>query len=257
VTVDAAIVDLHGTVYRRDGAVPGAGRGLSALSDAGVETLFFSNNPTRTPGELVDELADCGLSASADRVLTAGVVTVEYLREHHDGDAVFLLGESGLRDQLREFELTGDPRAADVLVVSIDRSISYDRLTAALRAVESGATFLGTDPDRTIPVGPEPAPGSGAVIGAVAATVGRPPDAMLGKPAGPAAAAAVDRIDADPDRCLVVGDRLDTDVALGERIGATTVLVETGIHDRTDRHEHDVDPDHVLESLGEIGDLLE
>lgn len=255
-SLDAAILDLHGTVYRGDRLLDGAEAGLSTLAGAGLDRLLFSNNPTRTPEAFVAELAELGVDANPEEVLTAGVVTVEYLRANHADDPVYPIAERGLVDQLREFELVEDPSRAAVLVASIDRSFSYDRLTAALRAVEAGATFLGTDPDPTIPVGPEPAPGSGAIIGAIAATVGRGPDAIMGKPAAPAARAALDRLDAAPGDCLVVGDRLDTDVALGDRIGATTVLVETGIHDRGDVAGADHDPDFVVDSLAGIDRVL-
>jgi len=255
-THSAAVLDLHGTVYRGDRLVPGAETGLEALAAAGLERLFFSNNPTRTPAAFADELAGMGVDATADEVLTAGVVTASYLRAHHADDAIYVVGEAGLLEQLAEFHLTEDPRRAEVLLASIDRQFSYDRLTEALRALESGATFLGTDPDRTIPAGPEPMPGSGAIVGAIAATVGRDPKTTLGKPAVPAARAALDRLEAHPSECLVVGDRLDTDVALGERIGATTVLVETGIHDREDVADADVEPDFVLESLAGIDRVL-
>lgn len=255
-THSAAVLDLHGTVYRGDRLVPGAETGLESLAAAGLERLFFSNNPTRTPAAFADELAGMGVDATADEVLTAGVVTAAYLRDHHADDAIYVVGEAGLRDQLAEFRLTRDPRRADVLLASIDRQFSYDSLTEALRAIESGATFLGTDPDRTVPAGPDPMPGSGAIIGAVAATAGRDPETMLGKPAPPAAQAALDRLETRPSDCLVVGDRLDTDVVLGERIGATTALVETGIHDREDVAGADVEPDFVLESLAEIDRVL-
>ncbi len=257
---EAAVLDLHGTVYRGDRLLPGAADGVRALRDAGLDVLFCSNNPTRTPADYAATLREFGVSAAPDRVLTAGVLTREYLRANHATDRVYVVGEAGLVDQLEGVDLTDDPAAAEVLLGSIDRSLSYDRLADALRAVRTGIeAFLGTDPDRVVPAGPTEAdllPGSGAVVGAVAATVGREPDLVLGKPSAVAVDAARDRLGCPPDRWLVVGDRLDTDVALGARAGATTALVETGVHGEEDLPGAEVSPDHVLDSLGAVGRVL-
>jgi ribonucleotide monophosphatase NagD (HAD superfamily) len=88
------------------------------------------------------------------------------------------------------------------------------------------------------------------------AVAGRQPDAILGKPSSVAAAAAMERLDAAPERTLVVGDRLNTDIALGARAGMETALVLTGVTDRADLEGADVEPDHVLESLAAVERLL-
>ncbi|MFB6307990.1 MAG: HAD-IIA family hydrolase [Haloarculaceae archaeon] len=257
---EGAIVDLDGTVYRGDTLLDGAAAGIERLRAAGLEILFFSNNPTRTPAEYVDRLDEFGVDTSAASVLTSAVVTREYLLAEHPGASVYVVGEPGLTAQLDGLAVTDDPAAADVLVGSIDRSLDYDQLTAALRAARTGIdAFVGTDPDRIVPDGPadeDVLPGSGAVVGAIAATVGRDPDAVLGKPAPMAVDLAFDRLAAPPERCLVIGDRLDTDIALGERAGATTALVRTGMHDDADVSGAAVAPDHVIDSLDAVEGLL-
>ncbi|WP_254768173.1 HAD-IIA family hydrolase [Salinilacihabitans rarus] len=256
---EAAILDVDGTIVRGDALLPGAVDGLRALDAAGVPRLLFSNNPTRGAAHYGDRLGDHGIEVDPRNVLTSATVTAEYLAANHADDAIYLLGESRLRAILetRDLVVTAEPTAADVVLGSIDRGLSYDRLGEAQTALERGVPFYGTDPDSTIPTENGSMPGSGAILGALEAIAGRPPDAVLGKPSDVAAAAAIDRLGVPPERTLVVGDRLDTDVELGRRADMTTALVTTGLTSRADVADAAAGPDYVLDSLAEIADLLD
>jgi 4-nitrophenyl phosphatase len=258
-TLRGAIVDLDGTVYRGGDLLDGAPVGIDVLRHAGLDVLFFSNNPTKGGDAYLDRLAELGIDVDGMAACSAGVVTTEYLLEHHADDEVLLIGSDGLRDQLRAagLALTTEPGRSDVVVASWTPAFDYEHMRTALAAIDDGTTFLGTDPDRTFPMANgEVVPGSGAIAGAVAAAVGREPDAMLGKPSEAALELAVERLGIPPDECLVVGDRLDTDLAMGDRAGMTTVLVLTGVTDRADLVDSNLRPDYVVESLGEVGSVL-
>jgi len=260
-TLRAAIVDLDGTVYRGDELVPDADQGVRALREAGLRVLFVSNNPVRSPAGFADRLRRLGVEASPDEILTSGVATTEYLVDEHPADRVFVVGESGLVSQFREagLRVTDEPAAADVLVAAYDRSFNYDDLTDALVALRSPATaFVGTDPDRTIPSGDGGVvPGSGAIVGAIAYTTERDPDVVLGKPSQTTVDLALDRLGVPAEACLVVGDRLDTDIAMGERAGMTTALVGTGVSRDRRAADHDASPDYVLDSLATVSSVIE
>jgi 4-nitrophenyl phosphatase len=257
------VLDVDGTVLRGSALVAGAREGLDAVASAGARRLFVSNNPTKAPAAYAERLREAGVAADADAVVTSGTTTVAYLRDHHAGDRALVVGEDGLREQIRGAGLTAtDPATAtdgdnvDVVVASIDRDLSYDDLAAALWALQDGAALVGTDPDRTIPTEGRDLPGSGAVVGAVAHVADRTPDAVLGKPSETAQRIVRERLGLPPADCLVVGDRLDTDVALGARAGMETALVLTGVATREDAERADPEPDHVLESLGELATIL-
>ncbi|MFC6973736.1 HAD-IIA family hydrolase [Halomicroarcula sp. GCM10025709] len=116
----------------------------------------------------------------------------------------------------------------------------------------------GTDPDRTFPdENGDPVPGSGAIIRAVAGVLDRDPDRILGKPSEVAVAAALERLGCPAEDCLVVGDRLETDIRMGEQSGMTTVLVTTGVSDRADVEHSDSRPDYVVDSLAAITPIVE
>ncbi|MFB6080221.1 MAG: HAD-IIA family hydrolase [Haloferacaceae archaeon] len=258
-TIRGAVVDVDGTLLRGDDPIPGARAGLTALREAGASCLFVSNNPTKAPAAYRDRLRAAGFEATAEEVVTSGTTTVAYLREHHPDARLFVIGEAGLRTQLSEadFPLVAEPSTAEVVVASIDREFTYDRLREALWALsDEEVAFVGTDPDAVIPGGEGRMPGSGAIIAAVAGVAGRDPDAVLGKPSPTARRLVRDRLDCPPEACLVVGDRLDTDVALGERAGMTTVLVRTGVTDGADLAASTFSPDHVLDSLADLDAVL-
>ncbi|MFC7154567.1 HAD-IIA family hydrolase [Halomarina halobia] len=254
-----ALVDLDGTVYRGGHLVPGAIDGLATLRERGIDVLFVTNNPTRSPASYASRLGDLGLDVSPERVLSAGAVTTSYLAEHHADERVFLIGSDGLREQLRErdLRLTDDPERADVVVTSHHYGFDYDDLAEGLWALRSAETFIGTDPDLTYPdADGRDLPGSGAITRAVGSVARREPDHVLGKPSRETLDLALDRLDHPPERCFVVGDRPDTDVALGRRGGMTTALVLSG----STRREHlptlSHRPDHVIDDLSEVETVL-
>lgn len=250
--LSGAIVDLDGTVYRGDTLVPGAADGIATLRQAGLSVAFFSNDPRKNGTQYAATLAQLGIEADPAAIYSAGVVTTRVLQRDHPDEQLFVIGADGLKTQLREagLALTTNPDAADVLLVSWTDEFAYDDLQAALDA--GAVPFYGTDPDRIVPTENGIAPGSGAIVDAVAAAIGREPDAVFGKPSAAAREVVLDQLGLPPEDCLVVGDRLDTDLLLGAEVGMTTVLVLSGVTDRSAVAASPIDPDYVLADLGEI-----
>ncbi|MFC7068884.1 HAD-IIA family hydrolase [Halobaculum lipolyticum] len=256
--IRGVVLDVDGTVVRGNDPIPGAPAAVARLRDRSVSVCFCSNNPTKGPPAYVERLAGAGIDADETAVVTAADSTVAYLREHHADDALFVLGESGLVEQLTAAGLTvvDDYAAAEAGVVSIDRSFDYDDLAAALWALGDGTPYVGTDPDRVIPAADAFVPGSGAVLNAVRGVLDHEPDAVLGKPSATARDLVLDCLGVPAGDCLVVGDRLDTDVALGADAGMTTALVLTGVADRDDVAASPYEPDYVLEDLSDLDDVF-
>lgn len=256
---EGAVLDLDGTVYRGDSALPGAAEAIERLRSAGVRALFFSNNPTKSRDAYADRLDRLGISADPDDVLSAGTVTTRYLSEYHPADSVFLIGDSGLEEQFDSagVDLVADATDANVVVASWSRDFNYGDMLAGYRGLDAGATYYGTDPDRLVPAADGMIPGSGAIINAVSGTADREPDKILGKPSAEAQRAVLDALELPADRCFVVGDRLNTDIELGKRAGMTTVLVKSGITTEADLDGSDIRPDYVVDSLADVPDALE
>ena len=261
-----AILDVDGTVVRGQEQLPGAAEGLAALAERGISRLFVSNNPTRRPAEYAEKLGAAGIDATPEEVITAATSTVTYLQRNHEGDEVYLVGESGLCEQLLDAgfavdvagDVGSDAANPDVAVVSIDRAFDYDLLSEVLRVVRADDTpIVGSDPDAVIPAAGGDIPGSGAMIAAVADVAEREPDAVLGKPHPLTRELALDRLGVAAEHCLVVGDRLNTDIALGAESGMTTVLVRSGVTDDTRLARATVTPDYVVDSLAALPSILD
>lgn len=254
-----AVLDLDGTVYLGRDPVPGAPAAIERLRERGLALLFLSNNPAKSREAYVERLGRMGIEVDAGEVLSAGTVTTRYLAEHHADDSLFVVGSPGLLDQFdgAGLTVTDDPEAADALVASYDREFGYDDMTDAYRAVGDGGAFVGSDPDVLIPAGNgRMVPGSGAIVNACAGVLEREPDRVLGKPSPETVEMAREAMGVPLSECLVVGDRLNTELAMGARAGMTTVLVLTGVCDRADVATAAVEPDYVVDSLADVGSVV-
>jgi HAD superfamily hydrolase (TIGR01450 family) len=253
-----AIIDLDGTVYRGGAPIDGAAEAIQTLRDDGFRLLFLTNAAVRSRQSYSEKLTELGIQASPEEILTSGVVTAEYLSHNRPQCTPLVIGEEPLTDELRRvgLEPTSDPDAADVLVASLDRNISYDSLTLALRTLDSDTLFVATNPDATRPGEDGELPSTGAIIGAIHGMTDRDPDIIPGKPSEETANVALRLLDISPRECLLVGDRLDTDIKMGQSLGIPTVLVLSGVTTESELRDADVSPDHVLDSLQDIDDVL-
>jgi glycerol 3-phosphatase-2 len=230
---DAALLDLDGTVYIGQRAVPGAAEALGKARASGMRLAFVTNNASRTPSAVAAVLNDIGVAAGADDVVTSAQAAARLLAERLPAGApVLVVGGMGLRHALRELGLrpvsTADEEPAAV-VQGYTPDLSYGLIAEGTQAVAAGALFVGSNGDRTIPGGSKsPRPGNGSLLQVIRTATGVDP-IVTGKPERPLHREAVLRTGAE--RPLVVGDRLDTDIEGAVNGGADSLLVLTGVTD--------------------------
>jgi len=243
------IFDVDGTILRGTEPLPGAMDAVAACREADIPVRFVTNNPTQPAATYVERFATAGMPVSAEEVITAGSATVRLLTEQYTDAAVGLIGAESLRAQLSTAGVQVRPLTdpVGVLVVSIDHGFTYETLVRAQTLLaDASVRFIGTDPDMIIPAADGARPGSGAIINAVAGVAGRGPDVICGKPSVMMQEMVLESLEASPGSLLVVGDRLDTDIALGARAGMQTVHVTTGVDSEA---PEGVTPDRRLDSL--------
>ena len=247
------VFDLDGTIYLGDELLPGAAQAVLRVARAGLRPMFVSNNTTSSATAYERKLRRLGVPAGPGSVLTPAATLPAYLREHRLG-RLHVLGEAPLRRFLvaRGFQLVGRPEDVECVVVSFDRTFSYRKLLVAHRALERGARFVATNPDRFCPMPDGAWPDAGATIGALEASTGRRVDAILGKPSPLILQAALDQLGLSPARCLMVGDRLDVDVRMAKAAGTASALVLTGAAAGGPRIEDGSGPDYVLSTLHDL-----
>ena len=249
------IFDLDGTLYLGERLIPGADRALAALRAAGKRVAFISNKPIGRARDYAEKLRRLGVEAADEEVINSPVALRLYLERAGLGRRVLLIGEEPVREELLRggFQIVVDPAQAEIVVVSWDRSVTYERLNAALQALRAGARFVATNPDVTCPLpnGGE-ALDAGSFIALLEAACGRRVEAVAGKPSPLLLEVIMARWGLEPGECLLLGDRLETDLELGRRAGVAVAVVLTGVTTREQLAAWPVQPDYVLESVGAL-----
>jgi phosphoglycolate/pyridoxal phosphate phosphatase family enzyme len=254
---DGYAFDLDGTVYLGNAALPGAIATIERIRQAGRPVVFVTNNPLHSAEDYAGKLRSFGVSATTADVVTATHALVSYLRSACPQARLLVVGETPLLDTLSTagFALTVEPSAADVVVVSFDRTFDYAKLLAAYRAVRLfGARLVATNPDPYCPTPDGGLPDCAAMLAAVQACTGAVAEAVVGKPSRYMAAAVLDRLGVPAVDAAMVGDRLSTDMVMARSAGMVAVLVLTGATRPSDlaAAEASVLPDYVIQTLPQL-----
>ena len=227
---DQLILDLDGCVWLGDEAVPGSIEAIAALREAGKRVAFVTNNARHSMEDVVQKLWGLGLQASVADVVTVGGAMQHLLAETRRGMTVFVIGTPAMLEHvadagLRVLNGTDLASRAELVVVSATSEVDYSDLRNATLALHRGADFLATSRDATYPMPEGPWPGAGAILAAVETATGRTAP-IVGKPEPQLFLTAIDRL--GEGRTLVVGDRIDTDVAAAAAAKLDSALVLSG-----------------------------
>ena len=247
------LFDLDGTVYRGDALIPGADGAIAALRAAGRRVAFLSNKPLQTRADYARKLTGLGIPTRADDVVNSSLVLARHLARLDPGAPVFVIGEPPLIAELRAhgFEVRGDPRVRWV-VIAFDRTFDYAKLNIALQAVRQGARLIATNPDRTCPTEDGEIPDCAGMTAAVEAVTGHAVEVIVGKPSPIILEVALERLGVAAGECVIVGDRLETDMMMGKRHGLATVLVLSGVTREGDAGIAETAPDLVVASIRDL-----
>ena len=252
------LLDLDGTIYLGERAIPGAPETVRKLREAGSRVAFISNKPLEPRERYANKLTRLGIPADPADVLTSAHVLGRWLAAEAPGARIFVIGEPPLLAELAAFGLqvtNGAPHSeeADFVVAAFDRTFDYTKLKVAFQAIRRGARFVATNADRTCPIEGGELPDAAAVIGAIEGCTGQAVELVAGKPSPLIIEAGLTHMGGlPPERCLVVGDRLETDVVMARRAGAASALVLTGVTPREALAHASVQPDFVLNSVAEL-----
>ncbi|GMA23596.1 acid sugar phosphatase [Luteimicrobium album] len=230
---DAYFFDLDGTIYLGGELLPGAARTVRELRRRGIPVRFLSNNPTKDPARYAHKLESLGLPTSPGDVVNTVVSMVRWLEREHPAATIFAIAEAPLQQALARagFVLSEDPAEIDVVVASYDRGFVYRKLQIAFDALRSGrdVVLVTTNPDPYCPLpGGAAEPDAAAVVAAIEACTGVMCTKNVGKPDPDILTAARAGIEASIERCVMVGDRIGTDIAMALAAGMTPGLVLTG-----------------------------
>ncbi|MDR7542915.1 MAG: HAD-IIA family hydrolase [Armatimonadota bacterium] len=246
--------DLDGTTYLGEALLPGVREVIEALRARGRAVVFVSNNPLLDRGEYAAKLTRLGIPAAPDDVVNSSAVLVHYLLRVAPGAHLFVIGEDSVKAELRSagFTLSDQPGEIDMVVACFDRTFDYRKLQIAFDAIRAGARFVATNRDAYCPTPQGGLPDCAAVIAAVEACTGHRVEEVVGKPSPIMGQALLERLGTAPADSLMVGDRLETDVAMGRASGMATALVLTGATTPEAAASADPPPDYILERLDQV-----
>jgi HAD superfamily hydrolase (TIGR01450 family) len=223
----AFLLDMDGTVYVDERLCPGAAELIAGLRARGLPLAFLTNNSSARGEDYRARLARLGVSAARAEIHTSGDATIAHLATATALRRPYVVGTPALHEDFRAAGLEPDPADPDCLVVGFDTTLTYAKLERATALLFAGLPYFATHPDRTCITRRGLIPDVAAIIGALAAVTGRQPE-ILGKPDPRMALSALARCGVAVSDAVLVGDQLDTDMALAQGAGLLDVLVLSG-----------------------------
>ena len=256
-TARGFLLDMDGTFYLGDRLLEGAKRFIDLLREQKKEFLFLTNNSSKDRGQYAEKIRRLGVPLTDESVLTSGEATVLYLGEKHAGAKLYLVGTPSLEDEFRQHGFQLVQQEPQFLVLGFDTTLTYQKLWTLCDFVRAGVPYIATHPDFNCPTETGFMPDVGAMIAFVKAATGRQPDLVVGKPNRLIVDAAALKMKLQVSQLAMVGDRLYTDIALGQTSGITTVLVLSGETKLEDLKDSPFQPDYTFQNLAGVADWLE
>jgi 4-nitrophenyl phosphatase len=259
--IRALVIDMDGVLWLGDSSLPGLVEFFNFLRQRSISFILATNNASKTPEQFLQKLTGFGVDVEREHILTSSLATATYLKqEYPSGAKAYAVGQDGLREALTEagfvvFEDSSQP--VDVVVAGIDFELTYERLKHAVLLIRDGARFVGTNGDLTFPIeGGRFAPGAGSILAAIQAATGVAP-LTIGKPERFMFDIAMQKMNSNPENTATLGDRLETDILGGQRVGLKTIMVLTGVDDEDSIVEKGVQPDIICAGIDELVQVWE
>src|SRR5512139_1047084 len=256
------IFDLDGTVYVSDHLIPDADRVIRLIRERGRKVVFLSNKPIQTREDYASKLTRLGIPTQPEEVINSTFVMINYLKKNAPQAKLFVVGETPFVEELRKagFTISEEPKEIDYVVVAFDRTFDYRKLNIAFQAIKKfGAHFVATNPDRACPVEGGEIPDCAGMIAAIEAVTEKKVEVIVGKPSPIMIQTVLNVMGLNPENCILIGDRLETDIKMGKDSGIATGIVLTGVTDEETlkgmKHSSD-QPDFVFQSIADVENLL-
>jgi len=254
--IKALILDMDGVIWRSDTPIGNLAEIFASIEARGLKYVFATNNGTRTPEQYVERLAEFEVKVKPKQVVTSALGVAYMLgQKYPKGTKVFMIGEDGIKVALEEkgFQVlsTSDAPEAKVVVMGIDRGITFDKMREATLLVRSGVPFYATNPDKTFPTPRGEIPGAGAWISVITTATDVEP-IIAGKPFPFMMELSLEILGTKKEETLVVGDRLETDIAAGQAVGCPCALVLSGVSTREDTETWKPKIDVIADDLASL-----
>lgn len=234
--IQSLIIDMDGVIWRSDAPIGDLSAIFQRIRARGLKFVFATNNSTKTSEQYTSVLKEFGVDVEPWQVVTSSQAAAHAMAQKFPpGTKVFMIGEDGIYSALEEkgFQilLVEEAPEAEVVVMGIDRYVNFQKLCEATLLVRRGVPFYATNPDKTFPTPRGEIPGAGAWYSIVTTATDVQP-IVAGKPFPFLMELSLEKLGTKNEETLVVGDRLETDIAAGQGVGCPTALVLSGVSTR-------------------------
>ena len=254
--IQCFLMDMDGTIYLGNQLLPGARKWLDLLTARQVSYYFLTNNSSKSKVEYAHKLGSLGLDVPEAKIFTSGEATAIYLTKHYPGARLYVVGTPSLQEEFVRHGFSLEENDPDVVVLGFDTTLTYAKLWRLCDLVVAGKPYIATHPDINCPTPGGFMPDIGAMIELVAASTGRRPNVIVGKPYEPIVKVLAEKTGFHLEAHCMVGDRLYTDIALG-RWGIITALVLSGETKAEDLASSRFKPDLVVANIAEMAALYQ
>lgn len=246
----AYCLDLDGTVYRGTEPLQEAVDFVNGCQEGGSETFFITNNAALTRSAQQKKLAEFGIKTDIGHIMNSAIALARYCSQYYKGASVMMIGEEGLEEALEAEGVTVTTKSPDVVVMGLDRQITYTKLAEACLAIRNGAAFLGTNFDLKFPSERGLVPGNGSFLTLMEAATDTKP-LIVGKPEPHMLQFIQQQGEFQKHEMVLIGDNYDTDILAGIRYGIDTAYVATGVTTYEDLLTKELQPTYVLRTLAD------
>jgi HAD superfamily hydrolase (TIGR01450 family) len=249
------MIDMDGTVYKGGDLIPGAIEFIDSLKSHGIPFVFLTNNSSAPRTHYYEKLRRMGFDVTLDNVLTSAMAASRYVLSEHPGARVFPVASPEVAEEMRQAGLDIVDDDPDIVLLTFDRTIDYQKINKAYRFLTDGALFVATHPDDLCPTEDSYDIDIGPFI-RMFEQMCQTSAVVIGKPNARMLEMAALEMGVDPRTTVMVGDRLYTDIEMAVRAGIASILVLSGETSREQLEASGMEPTFVLGSVAEIPDLL-
>ncbi len=255
-SVSCFIVDMDGTFYLGDELLPGALEFADAVEKSGKRFFFFTNNSSHNEAECLERLNKIGYPAKEGSVIISSHVTIDFIKMNRPGKSVCLIGNKNLTGDFAAAGIPLTDESPDIVVLGFDTELTYEKIFKAAKFIKGGAEYIATHPDVNCPLKNGFMPDVGSFISLFRESTGREPDIIMGKPYAYTVDYVTHRIGCSREEIAFVGDRLETDIAIGAKNGLKSALVFTGVTTPELYEKSDIKATGAFENIGALGSIL-
>ncbi|MFN3692040.1 MAG: HAD-IIA family hydrolase [Fervidobacterium sp.] len=250
------ILDIDGTFYLSGKPFEGSKKFVDTMELLGKRFIFLTNNSNRTIESYVEEFRNIGYSLRKEQFITAGVATAQYLYEEFGPSKVYIVGTEDIKQEFKKVGHYIVEENPEIVVVTFDKTLTYEKIKKATQFVSKGALFVLTNPDLNCPTDEGPIPDAGAIASVIRKASGIYPNIIFGKPEPKLIEMVIRNYNINPGQVCMVGDRIYTDILAGIQAGTLTVLVLTGEATVEDVQKSPIKPHLIVKDIGVIAKLI-